>query len=80
MFHDRAHLIPFFSKFGNPQIRHNRKTLARCLFCSAECVDFVPTDAGFACHPCVAVCVEFTLSHLRDSQQMQLNFDAERAA
>jgi hypothetical protein len=40
----------------------------------------VPTDAGFACHPCVAVCVEFTLSHLRDSQQMQLNFDAERAA
>jgi hypothetical protein len=73
----RAPLIPFFARFSNPKHSHS---LGKCLFCGTECVDFVPTDAGFTCHECVAVCVEIVLGQLRDSRQMQLQFGTERVA
>jgi hypothetical protein len=55
---DRSHLIPIFSGFGKSGDSH---PVVKCLFCEDDCVDFVLTASGFACHDCIAVCVEIVV-------------------
>lgn len=69
-----AHLIPLFGGCCNAEFNQAR---VRCLFCGDLSGDFVHTEHGFACLPCVGVCVEFVLRQLGEPRQLRLPFGRE---